>query len=64
AANEVAVAAFLEDRIGFLDIPVVIEDTLSALPASEPRSLEEVEAVDGEARSLAQSCLARSRVSA
>ncbi|MEO1079652.1 MAG: 1-deoxy-D-xylulose-5-phosphate reductoisomerase [Pseudomonadota bacterium] len=64
AANEVAVAAFLEDRIGFLDIPAVIEDTLAALPASEPRSLEEVEAVDGEARSLAQGCLERSRVSA
>jgi len=30
AANEVAVAAFLEERIGFLDIPAVIEKTLSA----------------------------------
>ncbi len=64
AANEIAVAAFLEDRIGFLDIPVVIEETLAALPASEPRSLEEVEAVDAEARSRAAGCLERSPVSA
>src|SRR5690606_26070585 len=34
AANEVAVEAFLEGRIGFLDIPCVVEGALEALPAA------------------------------
>jgi 1-deoxy-D-xylulose-5-phosphate reductoisomerase len=53
AANEIAVAAFLDGRIGFLDIPALIAATLERLPVIEPASLAEVEAVDGEARSLA-----------
>src|SRR5487761_1117080 len=32
AANEIAVAAFLDGRIGFLDIAAIVEDTLAALP--------------------------------
>ena len=49
AANEVAVAAFLEERVGFGDIPRVIAEALEAhdrLGASDPRDLEEVRAVD------------------
>ncbi len=53
AANEIAVAAFLDEQIGFLDIPAVIEEVLAAMPAIEPASLEEVEAVDREARATA-----------
>jgi 1-deoxy-D-xylulose-5-phosphate reductoisomerase len=53
AANEVAVAAFLAGQIGFRDIAAVIEDTLAALPPIEPASLDEVEAVDCEAREYA-----------
>ena len=34
AANEVAVSAFLQGRIGFLAIPALVEDTLAALPAA------------------------------
>jgi len=59
AANEIAVAAFLREQIGFLDIAAVIEDTLAALPASEPASLAEVEAVDAEARAVAAQRLGR-----
>jgi 1-deoxy-D-xylulose-5-phosphate reductoisomerase len=53
AANEVAVAAFLERRLKYLDIPRVIEATLAAQRAREPRDLDEVLAADAEARQLA-----------
>lgn len=54
AANEVAVAAFLEGRIGFLDIERVVEGTLAALPAAELSDIGAVIALDGEARRRAQ----------
>jgi len=50
AANEVAVAAFLERKLKYLEIPRVIEATLAALPGREPGNLDEVLAADGEAR--------------
>ena len=59
AANEVAVEAFLAGRIGFCDIPALIEHVLDAQPVIEPDSLAVVEAVDAEARRLARSWLGR-----
>ncbi len=53
AANEVAVAAFLNGQAGFLAIPRVIEHTLSRIKTIEPNSLDEVLAIDDEARHLA-----------
>ena len=53
AANEVAVAAFLEGRIGFLDIPRTIEHVLETQPTQPLSTLEQVIAVDNEARRLA-----------
>jgi 1-deoxy-D-xylulose-5-phosphate reductoisomerase len=53
AANEIAVAAFLEARIPFLAIPRVIEYALSSLKTVEPTSLEEVVATDLAARATA-----------
>jgi len=53
AANEVAVAAFLERRLGYLEIPRVIEATLAAMPGREPKNLDEVLAADAEARQVA-----------
>ena len=50
AANEVAVAAFLEERIGFSDIAAVVEEALAATPARPLDSLDVVFAVDDEAR--------------
>ena len=50
AANEVAVARFLEGRIGFTAIPLVIERTMDAHRASEVATLAEVRAVDQWAR--------------
>ena len=53
AANEVAVQAFLDRRIGFTDIPCVIEHTLSKLPASRETHLDAVLADDRRARDVA-----------
>ena len=53
AANEVAVAAFLERRIAFLDIPGIVEATLGRINAAVPCSIEDVVALDGEARRVA-----------
>jgi len=52
AANEVAVAAFLEGRIGFLDIAAVVADTLAAIPAKCQDTLDDVAATDAEARAM------------
>ena len=57
AANEVAVAAFLDGRIGFLDIPAVVTDTLDRAERSAtltaPASLEEATQLDFSARQIA-----------
>jgi len=54
AADEVAVAAFLEEQIGFEDIPHVIEATMTATPVAHLESIQEVLACDLEARRLAK----------
>ncbi len=59
AANEVAVAAFLEGRLPFLQITTVIEETLNALGPGPARTLEEVLAADAAARTRASHLVAR-----
>jgi len=54
AANEVVVAAFLERRLGFADIPILIERALSADPGSSLSSIEECVAVDVQTRRRVQ----------
>jgi 1-deoxy-D-xylulose-5-phosphate reductoisomerase len=54
AANEVAVAAFLDARLPFVGIPRVVAQTLEKLPAREPADLATVLAVDSEARRIAE----------
>lgn len=64
AANEIAVAAFLARRIGFLDIARIVEDTLARL-AAEPRidgtlrNVADIFAIDALARSRAEEIVAR-----
>ncbi|MDB5407533.1 MAG: dxr [Rhodospirillales bacterium] len=53
AANEIAVHAFLEREIGFLDIARIVERTLEALGATVLSTLEDVHQYDREARRLA-----------
>jgi 1-deoxy-D-xylulose-5-phosphate reductoisomerase len=54
AANEVAVGAFLEQRLGFLAIPGVCAETLARIPARRVESLGDALEADREARSLAR----------
>jgi len=54
AANEVAVAAFLGGRLGFLAIPDVIQRTMDASPAGNVATLADVRTVDRWARAFAQ----------
>lgn len=54
AANEIAVAAFLDGRLCFTDIPVIIERTLAATEVLEADSFETIFAKDAEARKRAR----------
>jgi 1-deoxy-D-xylulose-5-phosphate reductoisomerase len=54
AANEEAVAAFLDRRIGFLDICQTVEEALARTGAAQPRSIAEVIDIDRAARALAK----------
>jgi 1-deoxy-D-xylulose-5-phosphate reductoisomerase len=54
AADEVAVAAFLDGRIPFTAIAEVVADTLAAMPAVQPGHFEDLFAVDAEARERAR----------
>lgn len=57
AANEIAVYAFLKNRIGFLDMTEVVEQTMSKITFIEKPSLEEYFETDGEARNFAASLI-------
>jgi 1-deoxy-D-xylulose-5-phosphate reductoisomerase len=57
AANEIAVYAFLRNRIGFLDMTDLIERTMYHVPAIAKPTLEEYFESDGEARNFAASLI-------
>ena len=57
AADEVAVAAFIDERIPFTAIPRVVEQTLAEMPAVEPTHFQDLYAVDGEARERASNLI-------
>ncbi len=57
AANEMAVWAFLHNRIGFLDITAVVEQTMEKITFIEKPNLDEYFESDGEARSFAASLI-------
>jgi 1-deoxy-D-xylulose-5-phosphate reductoisomerase len=61
AADEIAVEAFLENRIGFLAISDVVEETLTRQPWREPTAIEDVIAMDCESRELARQIVNESR---
>ena len=54
AANEVSVAAFLNSEIRFTDIAAVNQAVLDSMALNEPQSIDEVVAIDAEARVAAQ----------
>jgi len=62
AANEVAVAAFLQGEIGFLRIAGVVEATLDAVRGGAADSLDALMSADAQARRHAEHLIARHRV--
>ena len=52
AANEVAVAQFLHGKIGFMDIPKMIEHAVTKLPYSKPTTIQEYLEIDQETRNF------------
>jgi 1-deoxy-D-xylulose-5-phosphate reductoisomerase len=58
AANEIAVDAFLQERIGFLDIAPLVEDALARSEGAPARDLDELVEADADARRLAEGSLA------
>jgi 1-deoxy-D-xylulose-5-phosphate reductoisomerase len=59
AANEVAVAAFLAGRIGFLDIAMIVEDVLNRYSAPMPACMDDVLHADATARVMAGDVMER-----
>ncbi|MYE00891.1 MAG: 1-deoxy-D-xylulose-5-phosphate reductoisomerase [Alphaproteobacteria bacterium] len=59
AANEVAVAAFLSERIGFLQIAEIAGDTVAELGSVRLSSLDDVRSADREARKVAERLVER-----
>jgi 1-deoxy-D-xylulose-5-phosphate reductoisomerase len=57
AANEIAVYAFLRNRIGFLDMTEVVEQTMNKISYIKQPGLEEYFETDGEARNFAASLI-------
>ena len=57
AANEVLVNEFLEDKIGFYDIPYYIEKTLDAHKSISKPSLEEILHIDKWSRDFVKECI-------
>lgn len=55
-ANETAVGLFLEERIGFMDIPALVERAMSVVPVVQAPQLEQIMAAD---RAAAMPCAAR-----
>jgi len=65
AANEVAVAAFLDGRLGFLDIAAIVSDVIDALGREPANTLAAVLDLDSRARVLAaHACATRERPAA
>lgn len=59
AANEVAVAAFLDEQIGFTDITEVVAATLNQFTPGDDLDLDAILAADGRAREIAREEIAR-----
>ena len=54
AADEIAVEAFLQEKIGFPSIHEIVLETLSRMPARSPRTIAEVLEIDRESRRVAR----------
>jgi 1-deoxy-D-xylulose-5-phosphate reductoisomerase len=61
AANEESVSAFLKRQIGFLDIPALVEETLSQFDHQSMSSIDDVLTVDRKARRMALHAIEKNR---
>jgi 1-deoxy-D-xylulose-5-phosphate reductoisomerase len=61
AANEVAVAAFLQEKIGFNQIPAIVETVLGQATTLPIDHLDAVMAIDADARQLAAEAVTKNR---
>ena len=61
AANEIAVAAFLQRAIGFMDIPTLIETVLQHAPTGTPTTLAAILAYDQSSRQQGEAMVKRSQ---
>ena len=59
AANEIAVAAFLQDRCRIVDIDRIVEQTMNAFDVEDVESIEQLEEVDMRARRFARELVAK-----
>ena len=59
AADEIAVEAFLQGRIGFPAIHEIVKETLSRLPIRTPRTIGDILEIDGESRAMARELATR-----
>ena len=57
AANEIAVASFLQNQLGFTQIPEIVEQTLNHLANRAADSIETILQADQNARAFAQQCV-------
>lgn len=62
AANEVAVAAFLRDEVGFLQMAEIIEDTMQRVSFIKSPTLDDYRSGDAEARSIAAELIRKASV--
>ena len=62
AADEIAVAAFLEESIPFPAIASTIEETLQRVPVRHPRSVADILDIDGESRAVARQIVTARKV--
>jgi len=61
AANEIAVAAFLNDEIGFIEMSTVIEETMQLIPFIKKPTLSDYIQVDSEARKVAAELVTKTK---
>jgi 1-deoxy-D-xylulose-5-phosphate reductoisomerase len=54
AADEIAVEAFLEGRVGYLSINEIVQETLSRMPSRTPRSVGDILEIDRKSRAVAR----------
>jgi 1-deoxy-D-xylulose-5-phosphate reductoisomerase len=58
AADEIAVEAFLQGRIGFLAVSELVEETLARVPNRTPRTVADILEIDEESRHVARGLVA------